>query len=114
MPDVVGNLVSQVSELGELRLRLLDILRGRLSGAKDDEMRQTNWEATSWDLLTGEVCLRCGKEVFRIIKGLCLRCLNDEQERSSQLAHRISLVMKRYPKLTRGLRKKISGRKGAS
>ena len=103
----------QLSELEGLRHRLLAVLRKRLSEAKDDEARQANWEATNWELLAGRLCPRCGKETFRTLKGLCLPCVKNDQERAHQLAHRLSLVQKRYPKLTRGLQKRAAKASGA-
>lgn len=100
------------SELEELRHRLLGVLRERLAEAEDDEARQTNWEATNWDIIPKVKCDHCGKEAFRILEGRCLTCLKNDQERVYQLARRLSLVQKRYPKLTRGLARKGGGGKG--
>jgi len=99
------------SSLQELRLRLVAALRERLAELEDDEARQAAWEATNWDLLVGVPCLKCHQETLRIIKGLCISCHNKQQERAYQTADRLSKVLKRYPQLTRGLRKKLERRK---
>mgnify|MGYP001593707673 CR=1 FL=1 len=96
------------TDLEAFRHRLLGVLRERLSEAEDDEARQANWEATNWELAAGDLCPRCGKEAFQTLKGLCLPCVKDDQERAYQLARRLSLVQKLYPKLTRGLRRRDS------
>ena len=102
-----------MQKIDELRQRLLAALRERLSEAKDDEARQANWEKINWELSAGRLCGRCGKEAFRILKGLCLPCVKNDQERAYQLARRLSLVQKRYPKLARGLQKRPAKASGA-
>ena len=106
--------MTQLSELERLRHRLLAVLRERLSEVEDDEARQAAWEATNWQMLAGRLCPRCGKDAFQTLKGLCLPCVKNDQERAYQLARRLSLVQKRYPKLTRGLRSKLIGGKGTA
>ena len=105
--------MTQLVELEGIRRRLLGVLRARLSEAEDDEARQAAWEATNWELSAGRLCPRCGKEAFRTLKGLCLPCVKNDQERAYQLARRLSLVQKRYPKLARGLRKRAAKASGA-
>ena len=100
-------------EFEELRHRLVAVLRARLAEAEDDEARQANWEATNWALAAGDLCPSCGKEAFQTLKGLCLPCVKNDQERAYQLARRLSLVQKRYPKLARGLRKRAAKASGA-
>ena len=79
----------------------------RLSELEDDEARQAAWEAINWELLEGDLCLRCGKASLRFRDGVCFPCVGKEQERAHQLADKLSKVMKRYPGLTRGLRRKL-------
>ena len=100
------------SNLDELRCRLVVVLRERLAELEDDETRQANWQATNWDLTEGDRCLRCHKPAFRFRDGVCFPCVGKEQERAHQLADRLSKVMKRYPGLTRGLRRKVARGKG--
>ena len=100
------------SSLEALRRRLVDVLRERLSELEDDEARQANWEATNWDLLVEVLCKQCGQETLRIIKGLCVSCHHKQQERAYQTDDRLSKVLKRYPRLTRGLKRKLVRGKG--
>ena len=92
--------------LEELRRQLVGVLRDRLAEVEDDEARQAAWKAMNWELLEGDLCLRCHKPSFRFRAGVCFPCVGKEQERAHQLADKLSKVMKRYPALTRGLRRK--------
>ena len=96
------------SNLDGLRRRLVAVLRERLVEMEDDEARQAAWEATNWDLIEGDLCLRCHKPSFRFRAGVCFPCVGKEQERAHQLADKLAKVMKRYPGLTRGLRRKTN------
>ena len=100
------------SELDGLRRRLVAVLRERLVELEDDEARQANWEKTNWDLTEGVRCVRCHKPAFRFRDGICFPCVGKEQERAYQLADRLSKVQRRYPNLTRGLRRQVARRKG--
>jgi hypothetical protein len=95
------------SNLDELRRRLLAVLRARLAEAEDDEARQAAWEAINWDKYSEATCSRCGHEAFRLMEGRCIVCYRKGQEEAYDLVRRLALVQKRYPKLTRGLRKSL-------
>ena len=79
-------------KLQELRLRLLAVLRERLTELEDDEARQSAWEKTNWELLEGDLCPRCNGPALRFKDGLCLPCgaeLVKEADRKERLRQRL-------------------------
>ena len=102
------------SDLEGTRHRLLGVLWKRLAELEADETRTVIWGKTDWDLAAGDVCLRCHKPSLRLRDGVCFPCVADVKERAYQMAGRLSLLTKRYPKLTRGLRRKMARGRGLS
>ncbi|MFQ6027566.1 MAG: hypothetical protein ACE5Q6_08745 [Dehalococcoidia bacterium] len=52
--------------------------------------------------LGGVICPGCGDEVFRILEGKCMRCLNGRKKQSEEKWERKTLIRHLRRKLRRG------------
>ena len=94
------------SDLEGIRHRLLAVLWERLAELEADATREAIGRRTDW----GDpiFCPHCKQEASRFRDGVCLPCVANQREKAYQMAGRLSQLIKRYPKLTRGLRKRAA------
>ena len=96
--------------MDEVRLRLLSVLWERLAELEADEARETIWQRTDWDSITGLQCRVCCRIVFhQLVEGRCRNCTKVNSESLRMVRQRLSELGRRYPKLVSGLRKKLLG-----
>lgn len=95
-------------DLGDCRRRLLSVLWERLAELEADATREAIWRSTDWNTLPTMECNSCHRQMEWHIKGRCIACHRKEAERAYQRADKLSRLIKRYPKLARGLRKRAA------
>ena len=100
-------------DLRAVRGRLLAVLWERLAELEADAAREAIWQRTDWEKAAGDPCPRCGKPSLRFKDGVCFPCFAHQKEGAYQLSGRLSNLEKRYPKLARGLRRKLAVRQNA-
>ncbi len=64
---------------------------------------------TASDDCVGVICNGCGKEVFRILEGKCMKCLGEdrlEEGKLVELDSQLKELQKRYPGLVRRVPRK--------
>lgn len=93
--------MTHLSELEGLRRQLVDLLQAQLAEAEDDEARQAAWEATNWDLASGDPCPNCSAPTLRFVpvvtgaltgQTVCPACYRENTRQQTRKIERNLLV----------------------